>query len=805
MTLSSQESEKDLPDPNNKSGLTQQPGAYYWINIDSQNKRISAGVGEPRQETQIYSYTFTTENINLESLLDIHYSSHVQPLRLLRDPILQNVPLIVRSTEDLTMDEVASNKYLPHANLSSVAQKLYNCISGTRFVLDDDAFPEFSQAIEHSIRTPGCWCYERLLQKSTEFNPGGEPKPKETYLRITLGQNNGESPGVPYVMEIWPVGHYSPIHSHSAANAVIRVLHGSINVSLFPFLCASKSGVEPFAVANFNKADITWISPTLNQTHQLRNLESNKDTCITIQCYKYDEEDNQHYDYFDYIDDDGKQQKYTPDSDMDFVAFKQLMRKEYLEQSSSHSLPLHNKHVRRSITELKHHPAEFGRFCMALQNLQKSEDWFRICGIHGNTFKPNDTGVLCPTDPSVVEKIAETGEPVYCKHRVHSFIAWHAPYLYQFELLLNKYNTSRNKHYIALPWLDLTDTTQDLSFLNDPILTIEFDGTSMTIENPLATANYYDLSGNCVKIQRNGYLKPVTHEQKATIKTLRKQLISSQYATTYEEFSSHPVSQITPEVGCGCWPTTTNKSLYEVTALETPHNTVHDIIGGEGGNMSDISISAFDPLFWLHHANMDRHYYNWMYRNTESFSRPLHPNKQILKETLAMTHAPFSDGIYDRDPNSYKYGWMNSSCKFHTLKDSLELQKFPYTYELITLPAMKPSRSTAFIDILNMPVPPQSTLIKAYLVPEGRAIIHETDFAGSVVWLGLDRSERHCSRCEVARIDLRIDIEDYCKSHNITQKTKSKWLVVIEAVGRNKPAVYTQKEILQDAKLILVL
>ena len=323
----------DLSDPNNKSGLLYQPGAYYWISLDSQNKQLIVGVGEPRMETHIYFYKFTEKDrVNLEDLNSIQYNKYVTPLRLLRDPITSSVPMKVCDTAHLTMEDVASGRVMPNANLSVISQKLYNCISGPNFVLDDPSFPEFSQAIERSIRTPGLWCYERLKQKSTEFNPGGKPNPLETYLRITLGQNNGESPGIPYVMEIWPVGHYSPVHSHSSANAVIRVLHGSIHVSLFPFLCATKSGVPPFAVATFDKGDITWISDTLNQTHQLRNLPTNQDTCITIQCYMYDEDDTQHYDYFDYIDENGKKQQYTPDSDMDFLTFKALMKREYLQQ-----------------------------------------------------------------------------------------------------------------------------------------------------------------------------------------------------------------------------------------------------------------------------------------------------------------------------------------------------------------------------------------------------------------------------------------------------------------------------------------
>jgi hypothetical protein len=229
---------------------------------------------------------------------------------------------VVKSIDDLTMADVAIGAYLPNAALSPAAQSLYNCVAGKKFVLDTPDFPDFSKAIEYSINTPGLWCNKRLLEKANEF---GRAEPLETYLRITLGQNNGESPGIPYVMEIWPVGHYSPVHNHGGANAVIRVLHGSINVSLFPFLCAD--GVDPFATTGFNKGDITWISSTLNTVHQLKNL--GQDTCVTIQCYLYDKIDAAHYDYFDYLDTEGVKKQYEPDSDMEFLAFKELMRKEW--------------------------------------------------------------------------------------------------------------------------------------------------------------------------------------------------------------------------------------------------------------------------------------------------------------------------------------------------------------------------------------------------------------------------------------------------------------------------------------------
>ena len=323
---------KNLIDVNNKSGLSVIKGAYYWFSIDCQNQKIYAGLGEPRLETSIYKYFLGhNDKLFLESINQIEISKdnkYLKQLLLLRDPITSNIPLVVKNTDELTMNDIAQGSYMPKSNLSLISQKLYDCISGKKFILDDNDFPDFSKAIEYSIKTHGNWCNKKLKEKSTEFSKD-KPNILETYLRITLGTNNGESPGIPYVMEIWPIGHYSPIHSHAGSNAIIRVLHGKINVKLYPFLSGQKDGVEHFSSANFSENEITWISPTLNQTHQLMNDESNTKTCITIQCYMYDNENSTHYDFFDYLDENSEIQKYEPDSDKDFVSFKELMRKEW--------------------------------------------------------------------------------------------------------------------------------------------------------------------------------------------------------------------------------------------------------------------------------------------------------------------------------------------------------------------------------------------------------------------------------------------------------------------------------------------
>jgi hypothetical protein len=323
-------------DNNNNVGLVHSHGSYYWLSLDAQNQSIKAGIGEPRLETMNYHYQFPhTCKSFLESIVYISKRNEsVRLLRILKDPVTDRIPLVIKDTQLLTMNDIAMGSYMPKSNLSITCQKLYDCISGKHFILDDIDFPDFSKAIEYSIATPGLWCNTTLANKSKEFNKD-KPNILETYLRITLGKNNGESPGVPYVMEIWPIGHYSPIHNHAEANAIIRVLHGSIHVKLFPFLCAEKDGVPPFAETNFKKDEITWISKNLNQTHQLINLENSVETCITIQCYMYDENNKSHYDYFDYIDDNGHKKQYEPDSDMDFIDFKNLMKEEWTNKKHS--------------------------------------------------------------------------------------------------------------------------------------------------------------------------------------------------------------------------------------------------------------------------------------------------------------------------------------------------------------------------------------------------------------------------------------------------------------------------------------
>ena len=297
--------------------------ASYWISFSSEEKEFKYGVGEAREDLVLLCCKCMCVNDMPPDLTFVKLSEDLKLECFQRDPVVIDPPLAVIPVDEFTMENAAKSSFAVPANLTSICQKLYGNISGGSFKLNTDDFPCFTDAIEASIRNKDGWCYRTLKSKAGEF-PGGELK---TYLRITLGVNQGESPGIPYVMEIWPPGHSSPIHRHAEANAIIRVLHGQIHVCLYKMLSIHHD--KPFQEADFREGDVTWISPTLNQTHMLENRCC--ETCITIQCYMYAAQDNQHYEYFDYLVDKkkGEIKHFYPHSDCDFLVFKEKMKEEY--------------------------------------------------------------------------------------------------------------------------------------------------------------------------------------------------------------------------------------------------------------------------------------------------------------------------------------------------------------------------------------------------------------------------------------------------------------------------------------------
>jgi hypothetical protein len=281
------------------------------------------------------------------------------------------------------------------------------------------------------------------------------------------------------------------------------------------------------------------------------------------------------------------------------------------------------------------------------------------------------------------------------------------------------------------------------------------------------------------------------------LNTVRKQLNNTLYALNYEQFSSSP---------------TTLKPVHQIVSyvpLETPHNSLHDIIGGKNGNMSNIDIAAFDPIFWLHHCNMDRHYYTWTHNVTNCFTKPLYPDL-MLDATYNEPCAPFfKDYVYSSDCHRYKWGWSNGTGSYLKLGDVLQLNRFPYTYDLIT-----PSPKTelgAFVELIDIPIPRESVEIDVYMYLNGEPFDKTRHYAGSGFWFGINRDMIDCCRCNIGRTNIKIDIEEYAKEHGITAANVGNYKLIMEAEGsliKNAHGHYTsynEREIIQDGSYQVVI
>jgi len=361
-----------VPDGFSKGMAKDNLFTQYWISIDSWNKVFRFGKGEMRLAAVLVEQVYG----KVQMLMDEEQKefSWVKELKHVRveddskdlvcldanwtEPVVREPAVAVIADRLLTMDKAASLGHTKRvlsedevfrvydigtttfSSLSIENQRLYGNIIG--FSLES----RFLQALEYSLRDPDGLGYKILKYKldHPEFDDDNsvplidqdDYTYKEIYLRITLGSAQGDSPGVPYVMEIWPGGCGSPIHNHGGTYAIIKVLSGQIDIDLHRQLPLNSDPPLPLRHVSFQKDQITLITPQANQIHRLRNLKQHTSTCVTIQCYTYPDHDEVHDPFFHYVEGDlpTKSEGFNPLSDCDFRMFKAKVLKKWIKDGS---------------------------------------------------------------------------------------------------------------------------------------------------------------------------------------------------------------------------------------------------------------------------------------------------------------------------------------------------------------------------------------------------------------------------------------------------------------------------------------
>lgn len=185
-----------------------------------------------------------------------------------------------------------------------------------------------------------------------------------------------------------------------------------------------------------------------------------------------------------------------------------------------------------------------------------------------------------------------------CQHGTWFFLPWHRMYIYMFERIIRSHFEVDVPDDWALPYWDWT---------KNPRLPAPFRQEKLPDgeDNPLLIS------------QRNAALN-----RGATIRDI---FVSTDYAMSFTNFSAQEqTSPINHSEDTGFGGADTHGEVHHAGRVGTggledqPHNILHDIIGGggrgqcEGGLMSDPNCAARDPIFWLHHSNIDRLWSRWL-------------------------------------------------------------------------------------------------------------------------------------------------------------------------------------------------
>ncbi|KAJ7190769.1 photo-regulated tyrosinase [Mycena pura] len=250
---------------------------------------------------------------------------------------------------------------------------------------------------------------------------------------------------------------------------------------------------------------------------------------------------------------------------------------------------------------------------MSQDNQSDLTSFFQIGGIHGLPYiQWGGSGGKEPVDGSWGG---------YCTHGSMLFPTWHRPYVALFEQVLQLHAAEIAKTYkvdqdrwvkaaanLRAPYWDwASNTVPPPEVIADTTVTITRpDGTRGSVPNPLFGYQFHPIDKSFPEpySQWHSTLRhPTTggRNAKTDVEALTEQLSSAQ-----EDVTSSTYNMLTR---VHTWPAFSNHSPDDggsgSNSIEAIHDGIHTDVGGNG-QMSDPSVAGFDPIFFLHHANVDR-------------------------------------------------------------------------------------------------------------------------------------------------------------------------------------------------------
>ena len=223
-----------------------------------------------------------------------------------------------------------------------------------------------------------------------------------------------------------------------------------------------------------------------------------------------------------------------------------------------------------------------------------------------------------------------------CQHGSWYFLAWHRMYLYFFERIARQAVIEANGPAdFALPYWDYSSGAPGSALPYPFRIPADEDVNALYVASP----RRYQPVNDGVPLD-------------ATITRIKEAMDAPIFAGTIPGFGG---VEDKPRAHFG-----RTTGLLE----GTPHNAVHREVGRGGGLMGDPATAALDPIFWLHHANIDRLWNKWRQAGHANSAKPgwlnerfqFHDERgdlQSLAVSDVLESATQLDYVYDDDQGAF--------------------------------------------------------------------------------------------------------------------------------------------------------
>ncbi|KAH6638401.1 hypothetical protein C7974DRAFT_411824 [Boeremia exigua] len=341
-----------------------------------------------------------------------------------------------------------------------------------------------------------------------------------------------------------------------------------------------------------------------------------------------------------------------------------------------------NSFLRLEVRDMQaNYPDQWNLYLIGLDQMHVADQkeplsYYGLAGIHG---RPYTTQLDAP---GLSHK---TGSIGYCPHSMALFLGWHRPYLALFEQALyarirqlaenapadqiDRYRWAASS--FRIPYWDWSQGDQSGEvpdfFMSETTVVDTPEGRKIEIWNPLYKYDFKPVpkgfEGKWTQINHtirwpasdNPGEESRQHEFAASFAKLRRQ-IQDQTALAFRRDTLN-----------GFW-----------EAIEMVHGWVHGAIGGGystgfggKGHMWPLEYSSYEPLFWLHHANVDRLF---------ALYQAQHPDARLQPSNVGSAGNVFVEDNSEVDGDTPLLPFRRNPGSFWTTNEAMDWRMFGYDY-----------------------------------------------------------------------------------------------------------------------------